>query len=194
MSADASAPTFLSVANGAVSIAQHSCIYENGRAYPEYLVRYRKETIPPSQRRCRNSSDVTTSTLNSSQVSHGSVLGAEGDYARVAVDISGFLASADGSISRVVEIADDLETGLHSDVSSPQEPVVWMYEGDDGRWEPFDDVHQSQIEVEYQRDPTSQLAIQNERWTYVVDLLQCSQTNIDHPSNRQRRIRRTLLN
>jgi WWE domain len=175
---------------------QHSCIYENGRAYPEYLVRYRKETIPPSQRKRREMSEATMSTLSCSEVSHGSVLGADGEHARVAVgiSISDLFPPADTSSIRVVELADDLETGLHSDVSPPLESVVWMYECDDGRWEAFDDVHQSQIEAEYQRDPTSQLAIQNERWTYLVDLLQCTQTNIDHPSNRQRRIRRTLLN
>jgi WWE domain len=136
----------------------------------------------------------TASTLSCSEVSNGSVVpGAAGDCAQVAVDIRSLLAPADSGSIRVVEVADDIETGSQGDVSPAQESVVWRYEGDDGRWEPFDDVHQSQIEDEYQRDPTSQLAIQNESWTYIVDLLQSTQTNIDHPSNRQRRIRRTLL-
>jgi hypothetical protein len=134
------------------------------------------------------------STLSSSEVSHRSVPGAAGEHTRDAVDISALFALVDSSSLRVVELADDLETGLHSDAPSSLESVVWMYECDDGRWEAFDNFHQSQIEAEYQRDPASQLAIQNETWTYLVDLLQCTQTNIDHPSNRQRRIRRTLLN
>ncbi|CAB9514288.1 polymerase 11 [Seminavis robusta] len=182
-------------------------VYENGRAYPEYLVRYRKERLHPSNRRRRRAPvqqvtcelDSTATTISCSEGSDAAVGGSLTTAATTSIIMDGLLPLPEdiqGSLTNdvvggLVAPPEDIESGLPPPSSSSS--AVWMYEADHGSWEPFGEIHQSQIEAAYERDPSCPLAIHCEPWTYLIDFSEGTQTNIDHPNNRQRKIQRMLL-
>lgn len=74
--------------------------------------------------------------------------------------------------------------------------AIWMFEDDDsngGGWTPYNESLQSEIESTYQADPSGCLTMHLHPWTYTLDLDKKTQTNVTHPHNKTRKMRRTQL-
>jgi WWE domain len=142
-------------------------VYENGRAYPDYLVRYyrgnRDQTRTPFESKTEASSHKLT-------------------------------------LSATTTSLDDDSTGSNTavDVEScqPSPHFVWEFLDNTG-WKEYGTVQASVLENTYQEylkdptiaDQTAQLC--TSEWTYEVDVVAMTQTNMQHPSRRVRDVRRS---
>lgn len=140
-------------------------VYENGRAYPEYLVRYYKgardeERTPYAS--LEEAVEGATSKEFEEKMHPESALALDADDA--SVTSSGIAANA-----------------------------VWEFQEGDSGWVQYQSAHQLQIEQAYQRDPGGVTTIEHFPWTYAVDLSVNLQTNLDHPDKTSRKIRRIIL-
>jgi hypothetical protein len=138
-------------------------VYENGRAYPDYLVRY-----------YRGSRDRKRTPFENE---------------REAVKKSAKTRMRNGESP---EGAPDLEMG---NVAAS----IWEYAGNDD-WEPYADHHQVLLETAYEfytnnnASSSRLLRITVGAWEYEIDFATMVQTNIQHPSHRQRSVQRQLKN
>ena len=130
-------------------------VYDNGRAYPEYLVRYYKGPRDPERTKFETYEDA----------------------------ISGSDTTATNTST--VDAA-DVELGVP--LISAEQPVMWMWEADNGDWVRYNEGAESEIEDAFQRDPHAQIRIEILPWTYEINLRENTQTNLDHPNNRTRNI------
>jgi hypothetical protein len=100
---------------------------------------------------------------------------------------------------------DQIEQGLKQGDSSTDSfatssgsgSIIWEYKDNSG-WKPFCPAHQSIIEKSHQdfamkKASSSTVQIKTDEWSYEVDVSNCVQTNLDHPSRRQRDVRRRVL-
>ncbi len=137
-------------------------VYENGRAYPDYLVRY-----------YRDSRDRTRTPFENEREAKKSV------NPRI-------------KKGECPEGAPVLEAG---NVAAS----IWEYAGNDD-WEPYADHHQVLLETAYKfytnnnASSSSLVRITVGAWEYEIDFAAMVQTNIQHPSHRQRSVRRQLKN
>jgi ABC-type branched-subunit amino acid transport system substrate-binding protein len=137
-------------------------VYENGRAYPDYLVRYYKGKRDPTRTPYKSKEDLARPAASPPKLPKK---------------------------PRNVPIPDG------KTFPTPGAKLfVWEYE-DDG-WHPI--APQSQVVVEsaylaYKSgsSPSSTKLFKGETWTYDVDFDTMRQTNVNHPSHRQRKVRRT---
>ena len=141
-------------------------VYENGRAYPEYLVRYYKGERDEERTPYESLADA---------------INGEASKPLVAKDPE----------SALTELADDAST-----TSSRRSVcnALWEFEEGDNGWVQYQSAHQLQLEQAYQRDPEGVTTIEHFPWTYAVDLSVNLQTNLDHPDKTSRKIRRIKLN
>ncbi len=127
-------------------------VYENGRAYPDYLVRY--YTGPRDRKRTpfENEHEATKKSAEESKI----------------------------------------ETG------TPDE-FIWEFRDNIG-WKPYADHHQVLLETVFKfytndnASSSSLVRITAGAWEYDINLAAIVQTNIQHPSQRQRSVRRLLKN
>lgn len=138
-------------------------VYENGRAYPEYLVRYYKGPRDPERTPYETLEDAVNGEKmrESSQELDGKHLGS----------------------AATTQPEDDMNS-----VSSVQ--GIWQFEDDKNDWGNYQEAHQVQIEEAYQRDPNGFTTIEHFPWTYVIDFGINTQTNLDHPDKTTRKVRR----
>jgi hypothetical protein len=152
-------------------------ITENGRAYPDYLVRYYRGARDPTR----------TPYTHKRQ-------------AMIAIQSS---PSQKFKPEGLTEIEDDdldvdtMETGLAgSDTSASATNVSWEYQ-DNSAWALYGDSQQAVLESSYQvflRNKSLTTAcktrIQTDEWAYEVNFEDMVQTNLDHPGHRSRPVRR----
>lgn len=124
-------------------------VYENGRAYPEYLVRYYRSPLPDTQR---------TPYKNRTE-------------ANVVQDIT------------------------QVDTNNLDSPIfVWEFLDNTG-WKSYSTAAQTILEESYQaykeKTGDNKAVIKTESWTYEINFLApMMQTNLDHFSHTQRKVRR----
>ena len=133
-------------------------VYENGRAYPDYLVRYYRGTRDSKRTPFKNKQEAMK-------------------------------RAAKTRTSRIAQECPedtDLESG-----------VIWEYLDNDD-WKPYSDPHQLIIESAFRSfavtkvSKSSKVRISTSEWEYEIDVTSMVQKNINHPSNRQRDVRRRL--
>lgn len=164
---------FDTVSGTAIDQTKIHTVYENGRAYPSYLIRYYKGPRDPSRTQFETQADaLADSNMDTTQ----STLSSGSDM-------------VDSNRSIPVPAANDIEQGMLDGSVS-----LWMYENDEGEQVPFSSEHQSEIENVYQADPRASFTMESDLWTYNVDLSAMTQTNRDHPNHRQRSISRLQIN
>jgi len=145
-------------------------VYENGRAYPEYLVRYYKGP--------RNVERTPYESLDKA---------IKGEASKTST-------ANNPESALVLDFADDNASATSSLHSVPCSKAVWEFEEDGGNgWVQYQSAHQIQLEQAYQRDPVGVTTIKHFPWTYAVDMSVNLQTNLDHPSRKCRKIRRIDL-
>ena len=148
-------------------------VYENGRGYPDYLVRYYRGTRDPARTpyESRPHEDRATSAASPTpkRTSRGSFV---------------FRKSSQSSTFEKSESTLRPET---------VKKFVWEYE--DKGWLPIASGSQAMIDSAYMSYksgvlPASTLMFKTETWTYEIDFDTMRQTNISHSSHRQRNVRR----
>ena len=140
-------------------------VYENGRAYPEYLVRYYKGERDPER----------TPYESLDEAIHG-----EASKPFMPPD-------PESALTELAE--DDISVTSHRSECN----ALWEFEEGDSGWVQYQSAHQIQLEEAYQRDPEGVTTIEHFPWTYAVDMSVNLQTNLDHPDKTSRRIRRVTL-
>jgi hypothetical protein len=144
---------------------------ENGRAYPDYLVRYYRGKRDPK----RTPYDSKHEAMKRSNSQNGAI-------PEAAVDEMD---------------ADTMETGLVGGVSTNLDVhFTWEYLDNSG-WVPYGASHQSILENTYHAcvnspSMSSKVQIQTDEWAYEVDVEQNVQTNLDHADSRTRSVRRVV--
>jgi hypothetical protein len=147
---------------------------ENGRAYPDYLVRYYRGKRDPKRTPYESKRDAMK--RSNSQ---------KGVKPEAAVDDMD---------------ADTMETGLVGGSSTNlDEDFTWQYL-DNAGWVPYGSSHQSILENAYQAfvdynsmtSTVRTVQIQTDEWAYDVDFKQMVQTNMDHADSRTRSVRRVV--
>ena len=141
------------------------CCVENGRAYPDYLVRYYVGKRDPR----RSPYEDRAQAMNKSSLRWKS---------------SSFHLVPEKPIDR----SSNDDGGQVSSVAN------WEFEGASG-WTAYDGVQAVAIETCYravQMDPTSpaSVVVKGPEWSYAVNVRSMTQTNISHPDRKRRRIRR----
>ena len=157
-------PRFNTVTGKADDGTQVYVVYENGRAYPEYLVRY--------YRGSRDDIRTPYETQAEARLALGDEV--------MAVDRSAS-ATSDGSGAGDAPI--DVETGS-------ADAVCWEFEDNHG-WDRYSDEHQTRLEAAHQRGELKVLLV-TDLWEYEVDLEAGVQTNVHHEDHTQRRVRRLV--
>eukprot|EP00567_Pseudictyota_dubia_P002061 CAMPEP_0197465518 /NCGR_PEP_ID=MMETSP1175-20131217/64580_1 /TAXON_ID=1003142 /ORGANISM="Triceratium dubium, Strain CCMP147" /LENGTH=917 /DNA_ID=CAMNT_0043001535 /DNA_START=549 /DNA_END=3302 /DNA_ORIENTATION=- len=156
-------------------------VYENGRAYPDYLVRY--------YRGSRNHKKTPFETKE------------EAMKAKEVQPEQPVAAGRSWSWFRDDAAADQAEQGLSSSVTftkgsgAPSDAAVWEYLDATGKWKRYDAASQGKIENVYQQfsagsSPVSTLQIKSGEWRYEIDVDSMKQTNIEHSNRTKRKIRR----
>ena len=187
--------------SGEVGGSNIHAVYENGRAYPAYLIRYYKGRRDPSRTPYETQSEAmedmkvsgTERTYSSdvSEVFAGDVeLGSAGSnsFRRLAQ-----LRQGQGHARTATHTAGG--NGSSSAIPADQENSLWMYEDDAGNTHPMAAEVQATIEAAYMANPrgSTSFTVEESPWIYDVDFLSMIQTNRDHPNHRQRRVHRVIL-
>ncbi len=141
-------------------------VYENGRAYPDYLVRYYKGERDPNRTPYESKEDLPRSAPSPVR-QRGSFL----------TNMRTTLSTIDRTTVRPLV----------------RKSFVWEFE-DDG-WHPLAPQTQAIVESAYLAfesgaSPASTQMYMAGAWTYEVDFHAMMQTNVDHSGHRQRRVRR----
>ena len=143
-------------------------VYENGRAYPSYLVRYYKG--PHDKKRTPfETHDEAKDAMSPSSTSPSSV-GSSSNEDDPALD----LPAGDG--------------GAMDGSANAQVRVTWEFY-DNGGWAPYGDAHQSELEAAHSRGDWT-FAFDTGHWSYEVNFRTMDQVNLDHPSHTRRKVRR----
>jgi hypothetical protein len=142
-------------------------ITENGRAYPDYLVRYYRGARDPDRTPYADKNQAMMSIQRPA------------------------CPTEDDDLD-----VDTTETGLAgNDTSASAGNVSWEY-ADDSGWTSYGDSHQAVLEASYQNflrnkpTTTPPCRIQTNAWAYEVDFEGMVQTNLGHPGHRLRPVRR----
>ncbi|CAB9529862.1 polymerase 11 [Seminavis robusta] len=151
-------------------------VYENGRAYPEYLVRYYKGP--------RDKERTPHETLDEAL---------EGVKSRHSENTP--VESAATTQPEEMEEEDGGDDGGDNDDSSSvvSGQAIWQFEDDKNQWINYLEAHQIQIEQAYQHDPDGITTIEHFPWTYIIDFTVNTQTNLDHPDKTSRKVRRIKM-
>lgn len=169
-------------------------VYENGRAYPEYLVRYYIGSRDPERtpfesleeavmhKKAKAENRGAYETVESSTASINDEPKAEPDQTDVVDDT---LPSV--HLERVQQ--DEVRNESEDDTNAF---ILWEFHGDEG-WLPYDDLAQEAIEEAYGRDERAKLTMQAFPFEYQLDLGREVQTNLTHPAHKQRKIRRHVI-
>ena len=144
-------------------------VYENGRAYPDYLVRYYRGKRDPLR------------TPFGCRVEAQSQCNQEESQTGLSTTI------ADSSNDTEDDDNNDLELGAGAETVQ----AVWDYLEQPGHWKTYSDDHQRTIEKAYQNHASS-VQIQTSAWTYEIDFATNLQTNVQHSSHTQRTVRRRI--
>jgi hypothetical protein len=154
--------------SGETAGSQVWIVYENGRAYPDYLVRYYKGERDPKRTPFATQKEAMQFQEHSKSQKRPS-----GWW-------SGMLSS-----SGLVE------------ASVKEQVVVWEYQDTDVSWKPIGVAVQDAIEAAYQSYVLSKQPTYSEyksvEWTYKLDFQTMTQTNMEHVSRNQRDVRRREL-
>jgi hypothetical protein len=141
-------------------------VYENGRAYPDYLVRYYRGKRDPKRTPFKSKKEA----MKKMPPKRESALKKE-----QAPDVS---EESDSST--------DLELGVGAS-------MVWEFLDNNG-WKEYDHLQQVTLEGGYQAflatSSKSLVQLKSDAWTYEVDLVAMEQTNTQHPGRRTRDVRR----
>lgn len=171
------------VSGTAIDQTKIHTVYENGRAYPSYLIRYYKGLRDPSRTPFETQADgLADANMDTTQSTLSSGIDTSMD------DSSGSSNGIRNARSTSAHPTNDIEQGTLNGSGS-----LWMYENDEGEQIPFSREHQSEIENVYQVDQRASFTMESNLWTYNVDLSTMTQTNRDHPAHRQRSISRLRL-
>ena len=142
-------------------------VYENGRAYPDYLVRYYRGKRDPKR----------TPYQSKKKALIAKPLKKPDNTAYISDDSD----------------EDDLELGATA--ASSKAMMTWEF-SDNSAWKEYGQLHQVKIEGAYQvflGNPSMKTTIiKSDEWTYEVDLDAMVQTNIQHQDRTRRDIRRRL--
>ena len=155
-----------------------SCIVsrnkENGKAYPDFLIRYYCGKRDPDRTPYENEEDTTKST-------HEQILGT---IVRTNTSLPNSKKTEETSL--------DVEIGSIPSASG----VTWEYRFSKS-WRPYSKPHQLSLENAYQQHlihpgdhGNNKVYINTTDWKYEVDLQSMIQTNIQHKNRKQRRVRR----
>ena len=139
-------------------------VYENGRAYPEYLVRYYKGPRDPLRTTFETKEDAMGMKKEQGQV----------------------LSPAVGAM-----LEDKIPTS-RDNVFKNEEEVIWQFEDENGLWQDYDFLAQDFIENVYRHDSSGKIVIEEFPWSYELDTKMMVQTNLQHPDRKQARIRRVV--
>ena len=149
---------------------------ENGRAYPDYLIRYYRGKGRDSKRTpftCREHAGVPRGPSMVQTRKSGTNKSSRSNK------------NMGGGVGVGVEVTDS----------------VWEYLGDTG-WEPYSFQHQQDLEAKYRvvhsstggRTTNSLLVhVTTDQWNYTVDVVKMTQRNIQHESHKERSVRRRTL-
>ena len=155
-------------------------VYENGRAYPNYLVRYYVGPWDGDRTKYKNRDEAfrKLKRLRSSSI------GTE-DPTNIT---NSTCAEVDSSALDSNSVGD---TGA---------AVSWRFKDDDGVWTNYDDENQTKLETAYQElcsgragGDSKVIITANNGWTYEVDVQAKTQKNIDHDRRRKREVQRLTL-
>jgi WWE domain len=152
-------------------------VYENGRAYPSYLVRYYKGA-PDRKRTPFETHDEAKDAMSPSSTSPssvGSLSDDDDDDRDPALD----LPAGDGSTGG---------GGAVNGSASAQVRAVWEFYDNHG-WARYGDAHQADLEGAHRRGDTT-FAFDTGHWSYEVNFRTMDQVNLDHPSHTRRKVRR----
>jgi len=156
-------------------------VYENGRAYPEYLVRYYVGSRDKSRTPYASKREASKSSRWSAS------------------------ASFERELSKSLVDQPEVNQGLIQSQSNDRNGGVWEYQTDSGSWVAYDTANQALIEKCYQ-DYTkgcatsltgyltgyrhsSKVAIKGPEWGYEIDVQTMKQTNIQHSNRTVRDVR-----
>jgi WWE domain len=146
-------------------------VYENGRAYPDYLVRYYRGKRDPK----RTPWESKEAAIKPSK------------FPSKPLAPTAPVAATDAMTDSDLDL--DLEVGQVGD-------RVWEYM-DSGVWKPYLSHHQASLEVAYsyflQHPVHKDLNIRSDSWGYRVDFSTMLQTNVEHHNRTQRKVRRRLV-
>ena len=138
-------------------------VYENGRAYPEYLVRYYRGSRDVHRTPYETQAEAKLGLGETKAVDHA--------------------ASATSDGSGTGDEPTDVETGS-------TDAVCWEFQDVHG-WNRYSHEHQALLEAAHQRgDPT--VVLVTDLWEYEVDLKAGVQTNLNHQNHTQRRVQRLV--
>ena len=178
-----SGPRYNTVTGKADDGTQVYVVYENGRAYPEYLVRY--------YRGCRDDVRTPYETQTEAKVAMGE---AEATVVLGGTEVKAALGEVTKAVDRSASVTSDGsragDAPTDVDPGSADDAVSWEFEDNHG-WNRYSDEHQALLEGAHQQgDPTVLLV--TDLWDYEVDLKAGIQTNLSHHSHTQRRVRRVV--
>jgi hypothetical protein len=151
-----------------------SVVYENGRAYPEYLVRYYKGPRDPERTPYESLEDA----VNGEKISLKVAMKSEKLH-ESSEELDGNL------IGSAATTQPEEDTNSVSSVHG-----IWQFEDDKNEWVDYQGAHQVQIEKAHRQDPNGFTTIEHFPWTYVIDFGINTQTNLDHPDEKTRKVRR----
>ena len=182
-------------------------VYENGRAYPSYLIRYYRgsydKSRTPFQTRDEAKNAVGIMNDNSTNFSPK-----KQKSMKKALDFSSGRTSRSSSSTTATATTGAVGHTLTSSTSSSSssggmgatvptqtvqnfKPGVWSFRDNSG-WTVYSDQHQKELETAWNAKPDNSVTIKTDQWTYLVDFKSMKQTNVEHPSRRERDVRRKV--
>ena len=183
---DASSGLKYNTVTGNTAGSQVWIVYENGRAYPEYLVRYYVGSRDKSRTPYASKREASKSTRWSAS------------------------ASFERELSKSLVDQPEVNQSLTQPQPKDRNGGVWEYQTDSGSWVAYDTANQALIEKCYQDDMkgsatslgltgyltgyrhSSKVTIKGPEWGYEIDVQTMKQTNIQHPNRTVRDIRFSL--
>lgn len=165
-------------------------VYENGRAYPDYLVRYYRGKRDPKR------------TPFADRASAG--VGKTGVDLFSTVSAKSASAGSDGSARSLRNLANAAAPAPATPLprtlppplppSQPKSAGQWEYDEGSGVFQPYDPQANQALEAAYLHPGPglqgSVVTMQLGSWTYEIDVRAMTQTNVEHQDRTQRKIRR----
>ena len=143
-------------------------VYENGRAYPDYLVRYYCGSRNPKKTPYETQHEAIPVTKEK-------------------------IFKDDGLNVDTTDIASASDSG-----DAEGDTTVWEFLGSDGNWTAYQDDHQQTLESAHQsaskdKKATHLVSITTSEWTYEVNIRDMKQRNTQHPIHTVREVRRRVV-
>jgi len=170
-------------------------VYENGRAYPDYLVRYYHGKRDTKRTPYKSRRDAMAKSKNY----HASSKKMMADLATENSD-SGDLEEVVGSSSSSPSVSTNnssLNFIWASSTPTYSSSLNWTWEFRDGSgWKQYGPVERATLEDGYQAylldRSNNTVQIKMDEWTYEVDVDTKTETNIQHSSRQVRNVRRRV--